>query len=218
MQGTVRPGQKAGLTQKRFYRTEAFYYQRSKQFVKALEAVEKQKTEEQRLNEYAMSSGQYRLKGEIYRQMGRPDEAVKFLKKYIEVDDSLKIANEQLASSEYATLLNVEKLNAEKKELMLRTKEKELSNKTTLIFSLIILLAILFLFLYRESRLNRRLKASESELRNKNEELTYSREELRKARDQAEATSQMKTTFYSEYVSRNTDTAQFDHRLLTSIK
>lgn len=180
---------------KRFYRTEAFYYQRSKQFVKALEAVEKQKAEEQRLNEYAMSSGQYRLKGEIYRQMGRPDEAVKFLKKYIEVDDSLKIANEQLASSEYATLLNVEKLNAEKKELMLRTKEKELSNKTTLIFSLIILLAILFLFLYRESRLNRRLKASESELRNKNEELTYSREELRKARDQAEATSQMKTTF-----------------------
>lgn len=115
MQGTVRPGQKAGLTQKRFYRTEAFYYQRSKQFVKALEAVEKQKTEEQRLNEYAMSSGQYRLKGEIYRQMGRPDEAVKFLKKYIEVDDSLKIANEQLASSEYATLLNVEKLNAEKR-------------------------------------------------------------------------------------------------------
>lgn len=121
---------------------------------------------------------------------------MKFLKKYIEVDDSLKIANEQLASSEYATLLNVEKLNAEKKELMLRTKEKELSNKTTLIFSLIILLAILFLFLYRESRLNRRLKASESELRNKNEELTYSREELRKARDQAEATSQMKRLLF----------------------
>ena len=180
---------------KRFYRTEAFYYQRSKQFAKALEAAEKQKAEEQRLNEYAMSSEQYRLKGEIYRQMGRPDEAVKFLKKYIEADDSLKIANEQLASSEFATLLNVEKLNTEKKELMLRTKEKELSNKTTLIFSLIILLAILFLFLYRESRLNRKLKASESELRNKNEELTYSREELRKARDQAEATSQMKTTF-----------------------
>lgn len=195
MQGTVDQDKRLDSLKKRFYRTEAFYYQRSKQFVKALEAVEKQKTEEQRLNEYAMSSGQYRLKGEIYRQMGRPDEAVKFLKKYIEVDDSLKIANEQLASSEYATLLNVEKLNAEKKELMLRTKEKELSNKTTLIFSLIILLAILFLFLYRESRLNRRLKASESELRNKNEELTYSREELRKARDQAEATSQMKTTF-----------------------
>lgn len=180
---------------KRFYRTESFYYQRSKQFAKALEATEKQEAEEQRLNEYAMNSEKYRIKGEIYKQMGRPEEAVKYLQKYIAVDDSLKIANERLASSEFATLLNVEKLNAEKKELMLQTKEKELRNKTTLIISLIILLGILFLFLYRESRLNRKLKASESELRNKNEELTYSREELRKARDLAEASSQMKTTF-----------------------
>lgn len=180
---------------KRFYRTESFYYQRSKQFVKALEATEKQEAEEQRLNEYAMNGKQYRIKGEIYKQMGRPEEAIKFLQKYIRVDDSLKIANERLASSEFATLLNVEKLNAEKKELMLQAKEKELSNKTTLIISLIILLGILFLFLYREGRLNRKLKTSESELKIKNEELTHSREELRKARDLAEANSQMKTTF-----------------------
>ena len=180
---------------KRFYRTESFYYQRSKQFVKALEATEKQEAEEQRLNEYAMNGEQYRIKGEIYKQMGRPEEAIKFLQKYIRVDDSLKIANERLASSEFATLLNVEKLNAEKKELMLQAKEKELSNKTTLIISLIILLGILFLFLYREGRLNRKLKTSESELKIKNEELTHSREELRKARDLAEANSQMKTTF-----------------------
>lgn len=180
---------------KRFYRTESFYYQRSKQFAKALEAAEKQEAEEQRLNEYALNGEQYRLKGEIYKQMGKPEKAVKYLQMYIEVDDSLKIANEQLASSEFATLLNVEKLNAEKKELMLQAKEKELRNKTTMIISLIILLGILFVFLYREGRLNRRLKVSESELRNKNEELTYSKEELRKARDQAEASSQMKTTF-----------------------
>lgn len=180
---------------KRFYRTESFYYQRSKQFMKALEATEKQEAEEQRLNEYAMNGEQYRIKGEIYKQMGRPEEAIKFLQKYIGVDDSLKIANERLASSEFATLLNVEKLNAEKKELMLQTKEKELSNKTTLIISLVILLGILFLFLYREGRLNRKLKTSESELKIKNEELTHSREELRKARDLAEANSQMKTTF-----------------------
>ena len=180
---------------KRFYRTESFYYQRSKQFVKALEATEKQEAEEQRLNEYAMNGEQYRIKGEIYKQMGRPEEAIKFLQKYIRVDDSLKIANERLASSEFATLLNVEKLNAEKKELMLQAKEKELSNKTTLIISLIILLGILFLFIYREGRLNRKLKTSESELKIKNEELTHSREELRKARDLAEANSQMKTTF-----------------------
>ena len=51
------------------------------------------------------------------------------------------------------------------------------------------------MFLYREGRLNRKLKTSESELKIKNEELTHSREELRKARDLAEANSQMKTTF-----------------------
>ena len=180
---------------KRLYNIECLYYQQTKQYQKALEAAKMQEKEERRLSESILSSIHYRTQGEIYQKMGNMNLAVKYLQMYINTDDSLKIANEQVSSSEFATLLNVEKLNAEKKELMLRTKEKELSNKTTLIFSLIILLAILFLFLYRESRLNRRLKASESELRNKNEELTYSREELRKARDQAEATSQMKTTF-----------------------
>lgn len=180
---------------KRLHRTESFYYQQSKQYQKALEAAEKQEAEEQRLNENALNCEQYRIKGDIYQKMGKPNEAMKYLQMYIETDDSLRIANEQLAISEFATLLNVEKLNAEKKELLVQTQKKELRNKTTLIFSLIILLGCLFFFLYRENRLNRKLKISEGELRSKNEELTYSKEELRKARDLAEANSQMKTTF-----------------------
>lgn len=100
-----------------------------------------------------------------------------------------------MASSEFATLLNVEKLNSEKKELMLQAQEKEIHNKTTLIISLIIVLGIVFMFLYRENFLNRKLKVSEAELKTSNEELTVSREELRKARDIAEANSRMKTTF-----------------------
>ena len=47
--------------------------------------------------------------------MGNMSEASKYLQMYIEAEDSLKIANEQMASSEFATLLEVEKLNAEKK-------------------------------------------------------------------------------------------------------
>lgn len=46
--------------------------------------------------------------------MGNMSEAIKYLQMYIEAEDSLKIANEQMASSEFATLLEVEKLNAEK--------------------------------------------------------------------------------------------------------
>ena len=187
---------------KRLYNIECLYYQQTKQYQKALEAAKMQEKEERRLSESILSSIHYRTQGEIYQKMGNMNLAVKYLQMYINTDDSLKIANEQVASSEFATLLNVEKLNAEKKELMLQAQQKELHNKTTLIISLIILLGILFIFLYRENFLKRKLKVSEAELkiRNeelkiRNEELMVSREELRKAKDIAEASSRMKTTF-----------------------
>lgn len=180
---------------KRLYGIEGLYYIESKQFQKALEASDKQEIEEKRLNESIQSSNHYRTKGEIYSEMGNLSQAVKYLQMYIKAEDSLKITNEQMASSEFATLLDVEKLNSEKKELILQAQEKEIRNKTTLIISLIILLGVLFVFLFRESKLNRKLKISEGELKIKNEELIISREEVRKARDRAEANSRMKTTF-----------------------
>ena len=176
---------------KRLYNIECLYYQQTKQYQKALEAAKMQEKEERRLSESILSSIHYRTQGEIYQKMGNMNLAVKYLQMYINADDSLKIANEQVSSSEFATLLNVEKLNAEKKELMLQAQEKELHNKTTLIISLI----ILFIFLYRENFLKRKLKVSEAELKTRNEELMVSREELRKAKDIAEASSRMKTTF-----------------------
>ena len=175
---------------KRLYNIECLYYQQTKQYQKALEAAKMQEKEERRLSESILSSIHYRTQGEIYQKMGNMNLAVKYLQMYINADDSLKIANEQVSSSEFATLLNVEKLNAEKKELMLQAQEKELHNKTTLI-----LLGILFIFLYRENFLKRKLKVSEAELKTRNEELMVSKEELRKAKDIAEASSRMKTTF-----------------------
>lgn len=180
---------------KRLYNMECLYYKQTKQYQKALEAADRQEIEEQRLSESALNSSHYRTKGEIYSDMGNMGQAAKYLQMYIKTEDSLKITNEQMASSEFATLLNVEKLNSEKKELMLQAQEKEIHNKTTLIISLIIVLGIVFMFLYRENFLNRKLKVSEAELKTSNEELTVSREELRKARDIAEANSRMKTTF-----------------------
>ena len=177
------------------YNIEYVYYLQSKQYPKALEAAEKQEAEELNLSESIQNSVHYLTKGKIYSNMGNMSEAIKYLQMYIEAEDSLKIANEQMASSEFATLLEVEKLNAEKKELMLQAQEKEIRNKTTLIISLIVLLGILFMFLYRENFLKRKLKVSESELKIRNEELTISREELHKAKDIAEASSRMKTTF-----------------------
>jgi len=75
----------------------------------------------------------------------------------------------------------MERLNAEKKELVLQAQKKELHNKQLLIISLVTLLVFVFIFLYRENRLNKRLLHSE--------------EELRKAKNAAETASQMKTLF-----------------------
>ncbi|ERI84713.1 ATPase/histidine kinase/DNA gyrase B/HSP90 domain protein [Bacteroides pyogenes F0041] len=187
--------QRLKLQKKGLYRTEYIYYQKTGQFQKALEAIENQRIEEQRLNEHIQNSSRYRAKGEIYSRMGKLDTAVDYLMKYIKAEDSLKIANERLASSEFANLLNVELLNAEKKELILQAQKKEIRTKTGIAALLSILLGIVFFFLYRENSLNRKLKASEKELKLKNEELIISREEVRKARDRAEAESRMKTTF-----------------------
>ena len=121
------------------------------------------------------------MKGEIYQAMGRKDLAADYLSKYIQLEDSARQSNEEHSISEFATLVNMEKLNSEKKELMLQAQKKELYNKQILIISLAALLIFVFIFLYRENRLNKRLLHSE--------------EELRKAKNAAEDASQMKTLF-----------------------
>lgn len=180
---------------KKLYSTQYLYYKATSQYPKALEAINNQEIEERRQGGDFSHRTIYRLRGELYDLMGNSNEATKNLLEYAAANDSLKLEDEQRTSGEFATLLDVENLNTEKKELMLQSQEKEIRNKTTLIISLIVLLCFLFVFLYRENRLNRRLKLSEGELKIKNEELTDSREELRKAKTKAEDKSQMKTTF-----------------------
>lgn len=180
---------------KSLYRTEALYYVKTKEYKKALEAFGKQENKESQFNEHALNNVQVRSKADIYYQMGDTESALKCLQEYLVIDDSLKTLNEQRATSEFATLLNLEKLNSEKKELLLQAQLKDIKSKKTLIVSLIGLLGLVFVFLYRENLLNRKLRLSESKLKQKNSELTDSREELRKAKDKAEASSKMKTTF-----------------------
>lgn len=180
---------------KTFYQTESKYYIATNQLKKALKSFLNQEAEEKRFSEHALNGTQVRSKADIYYKMGDIESAFKCLQEYIILDDSLKLENEQKATSEFATLLNIEKLNSEKKELMLQTQQKEIKNKKTLIISLTGLLGLVFIFLYRENLLNRKLRLSESKLKTKNDELTESREELRIAKDKAERNSQMKTTF-----------------------
>ena len=180
---------------KNLFRAEAQYYIKTSEYTKALEASNQQAKEEERLKEYALNSTQIRSKAKIFYHLGKVDSAYNCLQEYLTLEDSIKLENEQRATGEFATLLNVEKLKSEKKELVLQAQLKEINNKKTLIISLIGLLGLVFIFLYRENLLNRRLRLSERELLIKNDELTESREELQKAKDKAEANSKMKTTF-----------------------
>lgn len=177
----VEEDKKLDIYKKLYYENEFFYYKQTRQYQKALVAADKQIEEELRLNEHALQSSHYRMKGEIYRAMGRKDLATDFLAKYILLEDSIRQSNEEQSISGFATLVNMERLNAEKKELVLQAQKKELHNKQLLIISLVTLLVFVFIFLYRENRLNKRLLHSE--------------EELRKAKNAAETASQMKTLF-----------------------
>lgn len=177
----IEEDKKLDIYKKLYYENEFFYYKQTQQYQKALEAADEQIREEQRLNEHALRSSHYRMKGEIYQAMGRRELAADYLAKYILLEDSVRQSNEELSVSEFATLVNMERLNSEKKELELQAQKKELHNKQLLIISLVTLLVFVFIFLYRENRLNKRLLHSE--------------EELRKAKNIAEAASRMKTLF-----------------------
>ncbi len=177
----VEGDKKLEIYKKLYYEDEAFYYKQTRQYQKALAATDKQIEEERRLNECALQSGHYRTKGEIYRAMGRKALATDFFYKYILLEDSIRQNNEEQSISGFATLVDMERLNAEKKELALQAREKELHNKQLFIILLVSLLLFVVLFLYHENRLNKWL--------------LHSKEELKEAKNAAEAASQMKTSF-----------------------
>ena len=178
---TFESDKKNAVYLKNYYEHEYYYYKATNQYQKALESVDKQIEEELGLNERALRNSHYRKKGETYLAMNRKDLAADYLSKYIILEDSIRLNNDELTTSGYATLVNLEKVEREKNELLLRAQKKELHTKHIVIFSLTILLILVLYFLYRESLLNKCLKHSE--------------EQLRKAMNKAEVASKAKTSF-----------------------
>ncbi len=172
---------KNAVYRKAFYENEFQYYKKTGQYHKALEAADNQIAEELLLNESALKNSHYRMKGEIYLAMNRKELAADFFHKYIEHEDSVRLNNEQITTSGYATLVNLEKVEKEKNELLLHAQKKELHTKQIIIFSLVALLGLVLYFLYRENLLNKCLVKSE--------------EDLRKAKNKAESASKIKTNF-----------------------
>lgn len=184
------------FTQKKaIFTAEYEFYKHSRQYNRALISLDSTYNEQQRMGEKAVNQMILRQKGELYSLMGKDKDAADYLIRYVHVKDSADAIHEQDAATEFATLLGMEKLNAEKQQLQLKSQNEHLRTVRITVVLLISFLVIVFALLYREYHLNRRLKTSEAQLRVKNEALTSSEEQLRLAMVEAEKASRMKSLF-----------------------
>ena len=131
----------------------------------------------------------------IYYKMGDLSQAARYYNEYYTLNDSVQISNENITAGEFAAMLGVEQLNLEKSELQQQMQQRDLANKQRIIIFLIALLTLGFIIFYREHLLNGRLRISQKQLSDKNDELLCSQKELKYAKEQAEDGSRMKSEF-----------------------
>lgn len=98
-------------------------------------------------------------------------------------------------TSEFATMLNLQQLNAEKVRLEKISQKKQLQNTRTILFSVLGLLCIVVIFLWQQRKLNAKLHRAKNKLDEQNRTLIKAEEELRKAKEVAEQSNWLKTMF-----------------------
>ncbi|NDW13499.1 hypothetical protein D0T50_11425 [Bacteroides sp. 214] len=177
------------------YEVEMTYYRHIKEYDKALAALQQRVDLIKGKSETSTLTRMARPQADIYWEMGQKEKAAELYRTYLDVLDQDKIHNEEITTAEYATLLDIQKINAEKKELEMLSQERELQNVRIIVFFLVTLLALIIFFLYKQRKLNRQLKKSKDELLEKNIILEAAEKELRIAKDIAEESSRMKTIF-----------------------
>lgn len=175
--------------------TQESFYKHTRQYQKALKAQDALDEVIDKMGEKQLNLQIILRKGQLYYYMKQKELAADYLYDYITQADSINEINEQAAVTEFSSLLNLEKIKIEKKELELKAKEAQLKHNRSFILSLAITLLIVIILFYREFHLNTKLKVSKKQLLQKNQELTDSEENLRKAKDRAEKASSMKTSF-----------------------
>ncbi|WP_455584690.1 tetratricopeptide repeat-containing sensor histidine kinase [Bacteroides sp.] len=178
-----------------FHDVEIDYNRKVGNYSKALDILETQKNEFKKTNSLTALSELKKTEADILWDMKRKEEAAGLYREYLQGQKEEKEKNEEITTSEFATILNLQQLSAEKRELERISQEEQLQNTRLILFFAIGILCILIFFLFMQRRLNRKLQWSKDKLNEKNRILTEAREELYKAKEIAEQSNWMKTVF-----------------------
>ena len=177
------------------YDVEIDYDWKVGNFQKALNVLDERETELKRKNNLATLMQLRKTKADILWDMNRKEEAAGLYRDFLLEQKKEKERNEEVATGEFATMLNLQQLTAEKGRLEKISQEKQLQNTRIILFSVIGILCVVIVFLWQQRKLNAKLEKSRDKLDEKNRILIEAKEELRKAKEGAEQSNWLKTMF-----------------------
>ena len=178
-----------------FYEVELDYNWRVGNYNEALGILATREAELQKINDLMTLAELRKKKADILWEMNRKSEAADLYRDFLIEQKKEKEKNEEITTGEFATILNLQRLSAEKQQLEKISQEKQLQNTRIILFSVVGILCIVVVFLLQQRKLNRKLHKSRDKLDEKNRILIEAKEELRKAKEIAEQSNWMKTVF-----------------------
>mgnify|MGYP002569887203 FL=1 len=177
------------------YDVEIDYNWRVGNYNKALSVLDERETELRKKNNLTTLMALRKTKADILWDMNRKEEAAGLYRDFLLEQKKEKERNEEITTSEFATMLNLQQLNAEKVRLEKISQKKQLQNTRIILFSVLGLLCIVVIFLWQQRKLNAKLHRSKNKLDEQNRTLIKAEEELRKAKEVAEQSNWLKTMF-----------------------
>ncbi len=177
------------------YDVEIDYNWRVGNYNKALSVLDERETELRKKNNLTTLTALRKTKADILWDMNRKEEAAGLYRDFLLEQKKEKERNEEITTSEFATMLNLQQLNAEKVRLEKISQKKQLQNTRTILFSVLGLLCIVVIFLWQQRKLNAKLHRAKNKLDEQNRTLIKAEEELRKAKEVAEQSNWLKTMF-----------------------
>lgn len=177
------------------YDVEIDYNWRVGNYNKALSVLDERETELRKKNNLTTLMALRKTKADILWDMNRKEEAAGLYRDFLLEQKKEKERNEEITTSEFATMLNLQQLNAEKVRLEKISQKKQLQNTRAILFSVLGLLCIVVIFLWQQRKLNAKLHRAKNKLDEQNRTLIKAEEELRKAKEVAEQSNWLKTMF-----------------------